>query len=535
MGHADLGRKLLLAFRGTHTPPAEFLAAMGRYRPAGVTLFRAFNVETPSQVRALTGRLQAEAQRLGLSRLLIACDQEGGQLMAIQDGATQLPGNLALGACGSTKLAYQAGWVLGRELAAMGVNVNYAPCCDVNVNPRNPVIGTRSFGEQSAAVAALAAAMTAGLQAAGAAACAKHFPGHGDTAGDSHYGVPQAPHGLERLRQVELPPFSAAIRAGARLVMSAHLALPALDASADLPATLSPRLLQGLLRQELGFEGVIVTDAMDMRAIRQGPELAGQVAQAALAGADLLLLTTNPEDWANAYAGLKRAYPSPDAPPLQASLGRIAALKAWLADRAAAQPPPDLSVVGCAEHAAVAAQIAARSITLVRDSAARLPLLPAETPRLQVILFQPEDLTPADTSSYVRINLAQALRRMITTVDEWTLPHAPSPADISALLAQLDRASPVVVGTLNAYAQPGQAALVQALLDNGFAAIVAALRMPYDLASFPQAPTFLCTYGILDPSMEALARVLCGYAAAPGRLPVSIPGVASAAPFEEET
>ena len=159
-------------------------------------------MDNPAQVRQLTTQLQQLAREVGLPPLLIATDQEGGQLMAVGSGVTQLPGNLALGAAGSEDLARQAGEVLGRELAAMGINVNYAPCLDVNINPRNPAVGTRSFGEDAQAVARLGAAMITGIQSQRVAAVAKHFPGHGDTSSDSHHGLPAVPHSLERLRSV---------------------------------------------------------------------------------------------------------------------------------------------------------------------------------------------------------------------------------------------------------------------------------------------------------------------------------------------
>ena len=237
------------------------LDAMKAFRPGGVTLYRALNIDHPAQVRELTSALQAAARDAGLPPLLIATDQEGGQLMAIGEGVTQLPGNLAIGATGSVDLSRQAGHVLGIELAAMGINIDYAPCCDVNINPANPVVGTRSFGENPQMVAELAGAMIAGIQSAGVAANAKHFPGHGDTASDTHHGVAVVPHPLTRLRQVELKPFESAIRAGVKLVMSGHIALPAIDKRNDLPATLSRNVLTGLLRKELGFTGVSVTDA----------------------------------------------------------------------------------------------------------------------------------------------------------------------------------------------------------------------------------------------------------------------------------
>ncbi len=522
-----IGQKLLLAFPGKDRLSPEAQEAIRVYRPGGITLFRSLNVDYPAQVRQLTELMQQAARQAGMPPLLIAADQEGGQLMAIGEGTTPLPGNLALGAAGSVELAYQAGEVLGKELAAMGVNVDYAPCCDVNVNPDNPVIGTRSFGEVPQQVAGLSAALVTGLQSAGVAAAAKHFPGHGDTASDSHHGIPVMPHALERLEQVEFPPFRAAIQAGVKLVMTAHLALPAVEGRSDLPATLSPTIIRGLLRGALGFDGVVVTDAMDMKAIRQGEGLGEAAVRSAAAGTDLLLITSDPLDQRRVHASLERALQlgQLDAAEMGVSVGRIMALKNWLAEQG---PQPDLAVVGSAAHRAVADEIGARSVTLVRDQAGLLPLRPLPGQRLVVILPRPLDLTPADTSSYVTPALAEALRRYHPDVAEFVLPHAPQEQDIVAVLQQVRGTDTVILGTLNAFAQPGQTAVVLALLKTGIPTVIAALRMPYDLAAFPAAPTFLCTYSILAPSMHALARALFGRAPFQGRLPVSIPGLYSA-------
>lgn len=518
------GQRLMLAFPGKEEVPVEVRQAIRKYRPAGFTLFRQDNVESPEQVSGLTRALQQEAREQGLPPFLIAVDQEGGQLMAVGEGATPLPGNLALGAAGSAELVRRAGEVLGRELSAMGINVNYAPCCDVNVNPHNPVIGTRSFGEDPASVADLAAALVAGIQSVGVAATAKHFPGHGDTASDSHDGIPSVPHGLERLWQVELPPFQAAIRAGVRLVMTAHLALPAVTGREHLASTLSEDVLEGLLRRQLGFEGVIISDALDMKAIRQDEELGKEAVRAVKAGCDLLLLTANPADLERVHQSVVEAIQSGrlDSAETRASARRVFALKAWLAARPA---PPELSVVGCASHREVAAEIAAKSVTLVRDRGRSLPLRLEDGQRLATILPQPADLTPADTSSFVAHTLAQSLRRYHSQVDEFILPHAPLDGDIAAVLEQVRGCRAVVLGTINAFHTPGQAALVKAVLRTGIPAICVALRMPYDLAAYPEADTYLCTYSLLEPSMRALASVLFGEARACGRLPVSIPGV----------
>ena len=521
-----IGQKILLAFVAKDGPTPEIIQTFRDYRPAGLTLFRPFNIDSPSQLRDLTDQLQHLALDLGLPPLLIATDQEGGQLMAIGDG-TPLPGNMALGATGSEELSRRAGEVLGRELAAMGVNVNYAPSADVNVNPQNPVVGVRSFGENPQDVARLSAAMIAGIQSQGVAATVKHFPGHGDTASDSHLGLPTVPHGMERLQAVEFPPFRAAIEAGVKLVMSAHVGLPAIDGLDTLPATLSENILKGILRRDLGFEGVIVTDAMDMHAIRQGEFLGADSIRAVNAGADLLLLTADPADHQRVHTALTQAAQGGqlDQAELRVSVDRVMALKAWLANR----PVPDLSVVRCVEHLRVADEIAEASITLIRDDAKLLPLHLSVEQRIAVIVPKPLDLTPADTSSYVTPQLAAAIRNYHPRVDEFVIPYAPQAADISAVLERVREYDLIVIGALNAYNQEGQSTLVRELLKGQVPTIVVALRLPYDLMAFPEAPTYLCTYSILEPSMRALAKTLFGQNQARGRLPVSIPGLYSSA------
>jgi beta-N-acetylhexosaminidase len=516
-----IGQRILLAFKGKKPTP-RIVAALQKYKPAGLTLFRSLNIDNPAQVRTLTGSLQQLAQDFDLPPLLIAADQEGGQLMAIGNGATPLPGNMALGAAGSTELARRAGEVLGSELAAMGINVNYAPSCDVNINPHNPVIGTRSFGEKPDEVASLAAAIIIGMQSQGVAAVAKHFPGHGDTSSDSHHGLPSLPHDLNRLQQVEFPPFRAAVEAGVKLVMSAHLALPAIDGLDAPPATLSSSILKGILRQQLGFEGVIVSDAMDMQAIRQGEALGEDAVRAAAAGVDLLLLGSNPTDHQRVYTSLKKAVEEGvlDQENISRSVERILALKRWLLG---GLPHPGLEVVGCADHQAVAAEIAERSITLVRDFDNILPLNLKAEQRLAVVIPNPVDLTPADTSSYITIGLAAAMREYHPNVVEYIIPYAPEEADISAVIQKLSSYDFVIFGTLNALESPGQVKLLRRMLQSGVRTIVVALRLPYDLVAFPEAPTYICTYSILEPSMRALAKALFGHLVFEGKLPVSIP------------
>ena len=228
--------RLLVSFDGFELSTAEADAIASR--AAGVTLYRHLNVRSARQVRALTDALQSAAARLGLPPLLIGADHETGQLHAMGDDATAFAGAMALGATGDEALAERVGAAIGTELRAIGINLVYAPVCDLATNPRNPVVGIRSFGDEPVGVGRLAAATVRGLQSAGVAATVKHLPGHGEPGGDSHLGLPVIESSAAELRARELVPFRAAIAAGARVAMAGHLAVPALTSRRDLPATL---------------------------------------------------------------------------------------------------------------------------------------------------------------------------------------------------------------------------------------------------------------------------------------------------------
>lgn len=266
-------------FTGT-TAPDWLLRRLGEGL-ASVGLFGR-NIASPEQLAALTAQLRAER-----GDVLVAIDEEGGDVTRLEVRAgSSYPGNHALGAVDDPELTREVAHDLGRRLAACGVNLNWAPSADVNSNPDNPVIGVRSFGADPALVARHTAAYVTGLQAAGVAACTKHFPGHGDTATDSHHALPRIDASARELAERELPPFRAAIAAGSRAVMSAHILVPALDP--DHPATLSRRILTGLLRDELGYDGLIVTDGMEMQAISATYGIERGSVLAIAAGADAI-------------------------------------------------------------------------------------------------------------------------------------------------------------------------------------------------------------------------------------------------------
>ena len=503
-------RQLMHSFAG-HAAPQAILDAVRRGDIAAFCLFAGLNVESPAQLRALNESLHRAAAGGGHRPPLIGIDQEGGQLVAITGGATELPGNMALGATRSPELAEQAGRVLGRELRAMGCNLNFAPSLDVNVNPANPAIGTRSFGADPALVASLGAAMIRGMHAEGVLATAKHFPGHGDTVADTHHELPTIPHALERIEAVEMVPFRAAMEAGVRLIMSAHILFSALDDT--YPATISKVILDGYLRGTLHFTGVTITDAMDMYAVaRFGRE--ESIRMALEAGADLVLLAhvTDQLSLIENLRGLERP----------AAVHRITALQ----DSATSDWPP-LDVVGCAEHQQIAQTIADRSITVVRHGGL-LPLCPGPDDTLAVITPEPVNLTPADTSAGVQIELADTIRQRHPRTEAFRLPAGATVSDIADLLHATQHAGTVIVGTIAAERHEAQAALVRAIHARGQRLIVVALRTPYDLLAFPEVATYLCAYNIRRASMDAVARVLFGEIQASGALPCPIPGLADA-------
>jgi beta-N-acetylhexosaminidase len=517
-----VGQQFLVTFEGREAPPNQFLEVLRRHRVGGVVLFRHKNMGNLAELRGLTKALQRAAAESDQPPLLIAADQEGGQLIAV-DHTTPFPGNMALGAAGSDKLAYKVGRALGRELSAVGINVDFAPVCDVNSNPLNPVIGTRSFGEAPELVARLSSALIRGLQSSGVAATAKHFPGHGDTSSDSHRGAPIVTHDAKRIRSVELVPFRAAVKSRVRLVMTAHIVMPALNGgSNELPATLSQKILRDLLRHKMRFQGVIVSDALDMHAMEQGSGYVAEAMAAVAAGIDLLIfnhdLSRVEAACSNLVQAARRGLLS--ANEIRASARRILALKKWTKR----QPQESLSVIGCQQHLRLAQEVARKSVTLVRDRARQLPLRIRPDEKIAVAIPRPQDLTPADTSSYVKPILADALRRHHPRVEELSFALNPPSSEIGALYERLANYKVVILGTINATAHPGQAELVQKLVKQGTRLIVVALRMPYDLAAYPDVSTYICTYSILPPAMEALAEAIFGRIPFTGILPVTIPG-----------
>ncbi len=506
----------LVSFRGLEAPD-WVLSALRDGRVPGVCLF-AFNFASIEQFQALTRSLHEAAREGGQPSPFVAIDQEGGQLMAIQGGATELPGNMALGATQSPELARATGRILGTELSALGVNMNLAPVLDVASRPQNPVVGLRSFGDDPELVSHLGAAMVAGMQEAGVLACAKHFPGHGNTEVDSHHAAATVDRTLEELESLELRPFEAAFEAGLAAVMTAHVRYPQLE---DMPATFSPVILRDLLRGRCGFDGLVVTDALDMHALAEvpGPERARRSLEA---GADLAVLGHLPGQQ-EIVADVADLW-------LPESLARIAMTRAALPDGIPRAVDP---AVEWLPHAALARQISSAAVTVVGDpSPLPLQLAPKET--LAVVTVSAGNLTPAETIGAGEVALVEQIgsrhANVVSVGFSFGVSGAGREAAILQVIGSVRGARTVLLATVDAVADDAQRTLFDALLAAGHDVIVMALRSPMDVGVLAGSRVAICTYGRRTDQTEAAVAVLFGEARASGTLPVRL--AATAAPAE---
>ncbi|MFB0628452.1 glycoside hydrolase family 3 protein [Streptomyces sp. AB3(2024)] len=487
-----------------------------RYRLGGVVYFGwAHNTRTPHQIAELSDGLQRAAAGSGAGiPLLLSTDQEHGAVARIGRPATLLPGAMALGAGGSTADARRAARVAGSELAALGVRQDYAPVSDVNVNPANPVIGVRSFGADPRAVAALAAAQVRGYQAAGVAATAKHFPGHGDTETDSHVGLPVMRHTRAQWEELDEPPFRAVVKAGVDAVMTAHIVFPALDPSGD-PATLSRPIVTGILRERLGFRGVVVTDALDMAGVRQKYGDDRVPVLALKAGCDQLL---NAPDLALAQRSVLAAVEAGELTRerIGESVLRILELKArrgLFEDPYTSAARVDAEV-GTGGHLEAADEIAAATTTLLANPLGLLPLDAAAGPKLLVTGTDP--VSPTGTTGPPTTVLARELTALGCRATALAPAGAPAAAPGHAA---------VLVCTYNVpEGESPQRTLVADLVATGVPVVLVAIRNPYDPARLPRCAAELATYSWTDVEMRAAARVLTGARRPAGHLPVPVPG-----------
>lgn len=474
-----------------------------------------------------TAALLNGLQRAAKIPLLVSADFETGTAMRLSEG-TSLPHAMAIAATGNPRDAYAAGKITAIEARAAGVHWIFAPVADVNSNPANPIINIRSFGENPDAVARLVAEFIRGAQDHDAIATAKHFPGHGDTGVDSHIGLPVIAADRKRLRQTEFVPFRAAIAAGAGSIMTGHLVVPALEPNRQLPATLSPNIIDRLLRREMGFRGLVITDALDMAGVTMlyPPD---QVAELAVhAGVDVLLIPPSPEA---ALESLRDAVRDGRLPIsiIDAAVSRILEAKARLGLFAERQI--DLNRLnqgfGQPEFARESLDIADRGVTLLRDEARLLPLDATRPMRalLVAISADPDPIPGAVLEEEIRhrVDSLAVCRADTTFHPAQTVELPPATSYDLAIVALYVR----VADRKGTVALPAQEkALVERVLKSGKPAVIASFGSPYLITNFPEAPTWIAAFSTQPVASRAMGRAIFGQVGIGGKLPVSVPGVA---------
>lgn len=514
-----VGQLVVAPFTGKHESAGRFepdrvKEAIERGEVGGLILFGGDVFETPLVINSL--------QRLSRLPLLVSSDLECGAGMQVR-GATRFPNNMALGAADSAELARAMGRATAVQARALGIHVVLAPVLDVQTEPANPIVNTRAFGEDPARVARLGAAFVAGCLAGEALPTAKHFPGHGATTVDSHLKLPTADRSLADLERTELVPFRAAIAAGVPAVMLGHIRFPAIDP--DLPASLSPPVITGLLRERLGFGGLIMTDALMMGAIVEEFPEEEAVVLALKAGNDLLLYPQRPIESIDAVL---RAVEWGDLPAerVRASAERVLQAKLGLglfAERTVRILEAETPLFESG-HEALSSRIAAESISLVRDRAGLLPL--GQWAGRRILCVSVEDELRSDGA----VRFGELLAEELRTTQRFRVDDTTEPAALARLREEIDRDTILVLPIFcRVRGFKGRAGLaenlarwVASLPERTPSIVLASFGTPYLLGQLPDVPAYLCAYSDCEASVEAAARALLGKAEARGRLPVTL-------------
>jgi len=499
------------------------------------------SVGSPTEVAAKLNALQS----MSTVPLLFGADLEAGAGFRARGGyfvpnaidlggAIVFPPEMAIGATRDTTLAYEQGRLTALEGRALGIHIAYAPVLDVNNNPDNPVINTRSYGEDPGLAARMGVAFIHGLQDHGMIATGKHFPGHGDTGVNSHLALPIVTVSRSRLDTVELVPFRAAVNGGVGAIMSFHGAMPALDSS-NVPGTLSPKVLTGLLRGEMGFKGIIISDAMDMRGVLDQFGAAEAVKRAVSAGIDVLIQPLDiPQTIDAVVAGVKEGRYTEAR--LDSSARRVLEAKRRLG--LARNKLVDLSalrfLVGDSTNVQIARRVAEKSITLVKDSLRQVPLSVPGARVLSITLARRADLPAGNAfNAELRTGLPNLRTEFVATED--------AALNYPRLIAAADSADVTIVSSyvgqswdaVTASAPQAFTNFVQSLAQRGRKPMVISFGNPYLLQQLPWVGTYLVAWGGFPVSQTAAARALLGTSAISGHLPITIPPYASRGTGEE--
>ncbi len=492
----------MVGFEGYSIDPLlrEYILEWG---VGGVIIFGR-NIHDAAQVGELCSDLQRLRKEISDLPLLIAVDQEGGAIARFRDGPVLFPGNMALGVGGTEEDAYLQGRIVGRELRKLGINMNLAPVLDLYSPPGNPSLGIRSLGSDPRLVAALGRSLIKGQQEEGVIATAKHFPGKGRARLDSHEDLPRIDTPARELESRDIIPFQAAIEEGVRAVMTSHAAYPGLDGEDDLPATLSGEVIGRLLRKELGFKGLVVTDDLGMGAIGKNYPPGEAAVRALKAGADILLFCHSRQDRQEARLALEAEAISEKeiGRRIEESRKRVRRAKEELRSSA----PPEGGTVPGGE--ATADRIARKAITVLKDRGDALPL--KKGGRALLIWFRPEKTVEVEDEFEAQWRLDTFLRGEGVEVETSTLSLSPSSEEAAACLRKVEGEERVIIASYDGWRFPEEGKLIEAILECHPSAILAVLKDPRDGYFFSGAGTVVLTFGFTPDSLKALAETIAG-------------------------
>jgi len=502
-----VGQMVMVDFSQT-TLTDDLRRRMEEHAWGGVILF-VKNCVDAEQTRQLIRDLQEVSIRTSGGLPLIVCvDQEGGPISPIPFFCSRHPGNMALGATRNAEYVHESARLAAGELRSLGFTMDLAPVVDVNNNPRNPVIGTRSFSDSSQLVARLAVNAIRGYQENGIAACAKHFPGHGDTGMDSHLGLPSIQVDGDRLERIELPPFRAAMAEKVAAIMPAHILYPAVEPLA-VPVTISRRILTGMIREQMQYNGLVITDSMTMKAISDNFGLGEAAVMAVQAGADIVLACGTIEEQETMYQFLLAAVREGriSEARLNQSLSRIIRIKLQY-------PWPAAPFTGSPEG--LIRDIARDSITLVKNQDRVVPL--SLQPDQVLVVIQPELPRQGQQS------LAQHFAPFHPAIRALTYPPLEGKLSPAQVLSAAEEAGAVVIATWSRGNLPDFQREMVRLLQNEVKVplVVASIFNPYHLLQFPEVGAYLCTYSDHPQSLRALAECIMGRLNPRGALPVGL-------------
>ena len=514
-----IGQMIMAGFPSKYCDD-HFMRLVREYNVGNIDLFGR-NIGSIRETVSLTHDIQENMiENMGIPAF-IGMDQEGGMVSRIKEGAAFFPGNMAFGAANIKGGTFEEGRIIGEVLRNMGINLDIAPVLDVNCNPENPIIGTRSYGDNPLKVASLGVDFIKGIQSRNVLSAAKHFPGHGDTSADTHLSMPYISYGMDRLNKVELYPFRKAVNAGVDGIMTAHIVYTALE-DKGLPATLSYNILTRLLREEMNFKGIIITDCMEMDAIARNYGIEKASVMAVKAGADMICISHHLDVQIKSIDAIKNAVLKGDIAEdrIDDSVQRIVDMKNKY--NILKNPFPDIKKAEASLENSVylnfSREISQKSITLVKDDN---NLIPLKGDGIVSIAPEPLSLTGVEDEEKRKYAFSYAVKEKFGG-KAFIIPLNPEMDLIQKISAECKDAFRVVIGTYNANSNPGQLELIDKIKKCNKNVIAVILRSPYDLLSIHGISTCVCTYEYTPNSVSSVLKVLDGEIKPSGNLPINI-------------